>query len=66
VIMFMPYGLVPGCAQLWRRVRNRGKRPSGAAVVRAHDASQDARERDGDTRPESGSSARDTASEPAQ
>src|SRR5499427_4854072 len=25
VIMFMPYGIVPGCAQLWRRLRNRGK-----------------------------------------
>src|SRR5256886_2431218 len=25
VIMFMPYGLVPGGAQLWRRWRNRGK-----------------------------------------
>jgi branched-chain amino acid transport system permease protein len=63
VIMFMPYGLVPGCAQLWRRVRNRGKTPktaSGAAVVRAHGASEDARERAGDTRPEAG------ASEPAQ
>jgi branched-chain amino acid transport system permease protein len=23
VIMFMPYGLVPGCTQLWRRWRNR-------------------------------------------
>jgi len=25
VIMFMPYGLVPGCAQLWRRWRNSGR-----------------------------------------
>jgi branched-chain amino acid transport system permease protein len=25
VIMFMPYGLVPGCTQLWRRLRERGK-----------------------------------------
>jgi hypothetical protein len=28
--MFMPYGLVPGCAQLWRRLRNRGKTPKTA------------------------------------
>ena len=36
VIMFMPYGLVPGCTQLWRRLRNRGKTPktaSGAALA---------------------------------
>jgi branched-chain amino acid transport system permease protein len=26
VIMFMPYGLVPGCTQLWRRLGNRIKR----------------------------------------
>jgi len=25
VIMFMPYGLVPGCTQLWRRWRNRSR-----------------------------------------
>ena len=25
VIMFMPYGLVPGCAQAWQRLRNRIK-----------------------------------------
>ena len=25
VIMFMPYGLVPGCAQAWRRLQNRFK-----------------------------------------
>ena len=35
VIMFMPYGLVPGCTQLWRRLRNRRKtaqsQPCGAA-----------------------------------
>jgi hypothetical protein len=23
VIMFMPYGLVPGCTQVWRRWQNR-------------------------------------------
>jgi branched-chain amino acid transport system permease protein len=33
VIMFMPYGLVPGCAQLWRRVRNRGKTPKTAGTA---------------------------------
>jgi branched-chain amino acid transport system permease protein len=61
VIMFMPYGLVPGCAQLWRRLRNRGKTPKAAsspAAMRAHGASEDARERTGDTRPGAGSSAR--------
>jgi branched-chain amino acid transport system permease protein len=26
VIIFMPYGLVPGCRQLWRRIATRGKR----------------------------------------
>ena len=26
VIIFMPYGLVPGCQQLWRRVTARRKR----------------------------------------
>src|SRR5205823_10347404 len=26
VIVFMPYGLVPGCAQAWQRLRNRMKR----------------------------------------
>jgi branched-chain amino acid transport system permease protein len=51
VIMFMPYGLVPGCVQLWRRWQNRGK-------ARAHGASEDARERAGDTRPKPGPSAR--------
>ena len=68
VIMFMPYGLVPGCAQLWRRLRIRGKTPKAAsspAAMRAHGASEDARDRAGDTRPEAGSLARDTASEPA-
>jgi branched-chain amino acid transport system permease protein len=25
VIMFMPHGLVPGCAQAWQRLRNRIK-----------------------------------------
>jgi branched-chain amino acid transport system permease protein len=31
VIMFMPYGLVPGCTQLWRRLQNRGKTPKAAS-----------------------------------
>jgi len=31
VIMFMPYGLVPGCTQLWRRWRNRSKAVGSAA-----------------------------------
>jgi branched-chain amino acid transport system permease protein len=31
VIMFMPYGLVPGCAQLWRRWRNRRDKKTGEA-----------------------------------
>ena len=34
VIMFMPYGLVPGCTQAWRRLRNRiktGKAAGNAA-----------------------------------
>jgi branched-chain amino acid transport system permease protein len=32
VIMFMPYGLVPGCRQLWRRMQRRGERkPADAA-----------------------------------
>jgi hypothetical protein len=39
VIMFMPYGLVPGCAQLWRRVRNRGKTPKTAGTALASEAS---------------------------
>jgi peroxiredoxin len=25
VIVFMPYGLVPGCTQAWRRLQNRIK-----------------------------------------
>ena len=29
VIMFMPYGLVPGCKQLWTRWRNSGTKPRG-------------------------------------
>jgi branched-chain amino acid transport system permease protein len=36
VIMFMPYGLVPGCAQLWRRWGDRSKR-----VKPARDAASD-------------------------
>ena len=39
VIMFMPYGLVPGCTQLWRRVRNRGKTPKTAGTALASEAS---------------------------
>jgi hypothetical protein len=39
VIMFMPYGLVPGCAQLWRRVRNRGKTPKTTSAALASEAS---------------------------
>ena len=31
VIMFMPYGLVPGCMQLWRRLGNRTKGGKPAA-----------------------------------
>jgi branched-chain amino acid transport system permease protein len=36
VIMFMPYGLVPGCAQLWRRLERRhlgsdARAPAGEA-----------------------------------
>ena len=56
-IMFMPYGLVPGCAQLWRRLakRRRGSEASapgalaseansqrGDPVLRAHGASEPA------------------------
>jgi branched-chain amino acid transport system permease protein len=37
VIMFMPYGLVPGCAQLWRRLRRRSK---GAKPARRAEAAQ--------------------------
>jgi len=32
VIMFMPYGLVPGCAQLWHRLRNRISKPARGAA----------------------------------
>jgi branched-chain amino acid transport system permease protein len=28
VILFMPYGIVPGCKQLWRRIRNWRKPPA--------------------------------------
>ena len=57
VIMFMPYGLVPGCAQLWRRWRQRAKTRKeagdaalaseasgqrGDSAVRAHGASEPA------------------------
>lgn len=30
VIMFMPYGLVPGCRQLWQRIR-KGRKPATSA-----------------------------------
>jgi branched-chain amino acid transport system permease protein len=35
VIVFMPYGLVPGCKQLWRRIQSRRKRsaPDEKAAV---------------------------------
>jgi hypothetical protein len=29
--MFMPYGLVPGCTQLWQRMRNRIKARNAAS-----------------------------------
>jgi hypothetical protein len=32
VIMFMPYGLVPGCTQAWRQWQNRRKRRKATAV----------------------------------
>jgi branched-chain amino acid transport system permease protein len=37
VIMFMPYGLVPGCMQLWRRWQNRSKarKPAASATEAA-------------------------------
>jgi branched-chain amino acid transport system permease protein len=57
VIVFMPYGLVPGCAQLWRRWTNRAKaRKTTSDAALASEASGQR----GD------SSARGTASEPAQ
>jgi branched-chain amino acid transport system permease protein len=31
VIMFMPYGIVPGCKQLWRRIQNWRKPPARTA-----------------------------------
>jgi hypothetical protein len=35
VIMFMPYGLVPGCMQLWRRLgnRTRGGKPAAPGTA---------------------------------
>jgi branched-chain amino acid transport system permease protein len=33
VIMFMPYGLVPGCTQLWKRWRNRSKAAKAAGTA---------------------------------
>jgi branched-chain amino acid transport system permease protein len=68
VIVFMPYGLVPGCKQLWQRLtsRKRGKVTSTAALAsEASGQRGDSRVRVPDTRPEPGSSARG-ASEPAQ
>jgi branched-chain amino acid transport system permease protein len=47
VIMFMPYGLVPGCTQLWRRL-SRAKAPKPGS---AHSAPEDARERAGEPAP---------------
>ena len=40
VIMFMPYGLVPGCTQLWRRARNRIQGRKAAALGTASEAAQ--------------------------
>jgi hypothetical protein len=38
--MFMPYGLVPGCVQLWRRLRNRGQpRKAASSAALASEAS---------------------------
>jgi branched-chain amino acid transport system permease protein len=72
VIVFMPYGLVPGCKQLWGRLRNRKSRrearkgvPDAALASEASGQRGDSIVRAPDTRPEPGSSARD-ASEPAQ
>jgi branched-chain amino acid transport system permease protein len=69
-IVFMPYGLVPGCTQLWARLRNRirGRKAAAHAVLASEASGQrgDSMVRAPDTRPEPGSSARDAASEPAQ
>ncbi len=40
VIMFMPYGLVPGCAQLWRRLSSRRKGGKPAAHDTASEPAQ--------------------------
>ena len=46
VIMFMPYGLVPGFTLLWQRLRNRFKGGQrGDPIVGAHGTSEDARNR---------------------
>ena len=45
VIMFMPYGLVPGCTQLWRRLRNRSRRAKRASGSRDGAGAHDARPR---------------------
>jgi len=47
VIVFMPYGLVPGCKQLWERLRGHKSRKEGRKAARdaAHSASEDARKR---------------------
>jgi branched-chain amino acid transport system permease protein len=39
VIVFMPYGLVPGCAQAWQRLRNRIKSRKGVSPA-ASEAAQ--------------------------
>jgi branched-chain amino acid transport system permease protein len=33
VIIFMPYGLVPGCKQLWKRLQSRGKSSAPARAA---------------------------------
>ena len=37
VIMFMPYGLVPGCRALWQRLR-RGRKPAAGPARSEHAA----------------------------
>src|SRR5260370_35247622 len=47
VIMFMPHGLVPGCTQAWRRLRNRirpRKTAGGAPAAAARLQQRAARE----------------------
>jgi branched-chain amino acid transport system permease protein len=70
VIMFMPSGLVPGCAQLWRRLSSphKDRKPAAPTTLASEASGQrgDSKVRAPDTRPEPGSSAHDAASEPAQ